>query len=365
MFVNLGLLLLGLGSTGCTGQVKEPRPLPSAATPPPFKDTGLGLPKTSAELRASAAAGIDPYFVTPPDTFSTRGPRCIVRDLLQDKAGAYWLATWQGIVGYDGKVFTNYTLKEGLIRFHVGSLFEDSKGTLWFGTVRGGVYRYDGKAFTLFTTADGLVDNSAGCIAEDKAGNIWFGTEHGVSRYDGKRFTSFTTTDGLSDDYVSAILRDKTGTLWFGTTKGVDRYDGKTFTRFTGPDGVPFQRVASLFEDKAGNVWIGSNAAEAGGKGLCRYDGKQVTEAVTPNFVMYMCQDRQGGLWLAHNDWPANARFSLYRYDGQAFTKLLEQDQPDNPLIFGIMEDHAGDIWFGTTKGVCRYDGHTFDYLQQ
>src|SRR5689334_1073177 len=62
--------------------------------------------------------GIDPYFVESRDTFSVHGPQCIVRDVLQDKNGNIWLASWQGIIKYDGKVFTNYTLKESLIHFH-------------------------------------------------------------------------------------------------------------------------------------------------------------------------------------------------------------------------------------------------------
>src|SRR6187401_2315464 len=63
--------------------------------------------------------------------------------------------------------FTNYTLTEGLIHFHVTTLFEDSKGNIWFGLARGRVYRYDGKVFTLFTTKDGLPHNTTNSIAED------------------------------------------------------------------------------------------------------------------------------------------------------------------------------------------------------
>src|SRR5690349_7167503 len=102
--------------------------------------------------------------------------------MLQDKNGDYWLATWQGIIKYDGKVFTYYTLKEDLIQFHVFSCYEDTKGGLWFGMARGVAYRYDGKAFMLFTKKDGLADNTVTCFAEDKEGNLWLGTEKGIRR---------------------------------------------------------------------------------------------------------------------------------------------------------------------------------------
>jgi ligand-binding sensor domain-containing protein len=365
MITKPHLLLFCFFCSFCNGQVKTNLPKDSSNKPQTITDKGLGLPKTPAELKAFLDAGIDPYFVETKDTFSTHGPQCIVRNLIQDKAGNYWLATWHGIIKYDGKVFTNYTLKEGLIHFHVGSLFEDSKGNIWFGNTRGGVYRYDGKTFTIFTTKNGLPDNTAICMAEDYSGNIWFGTENGVSRYDGKTFSNFTTKDGLCDNYINAVIKDKTGRMWFGTNNGINYYDGKSFTKFTDKDSLPFQKVASLFEDKDGNIWIGSGAKQAGGRGLCRYDGKSVSNFITPHFVMYICQDKKGNLWFAHNEGAANIYFTLYSYDGKSITKIKEQVKPDNPSIFGIIEDKNGNIWFGTIKGVCRYDGKTFTYFTE
>ncbi|MBP6658754.1 MAG: hypothetical protein KA284_12920, partial [Bacteroidia bacterium] len=164
----------------------------------------------------------DHYFIESTDTFSADGPDHIVRDLLQDKNGMFWFASWLGIISYDGKVFTNHTLKSGLIHFHVVSVFEDSKGNLWFGTARGGLYLFDGKEFKLFTTNDGLADNTVLCYAEDRSGRIWMGTEQGLSCYDrnakgSKPFTNYTTAHGLNDNYVGAILCDHSGKLWIGT----------------------------------------------------------------------------------------------------------------------------------------------------
>jgi len=309
-------------------------------------------------------AGVDPYFVESSDTISAHGPQSIVRDVLQDKNGNYWIASWEGIIKYDGKVFTNYTLKNGLIHFHILALFEDSKGNLWFSNVRGGVYRYDGKSFQLFSTKDGLAHNTTMAFAEDKNGNIWFGTENGLCRYDEKTFTTFTIKDGLSDNNINSLLQDNKGMLWIGTAKGINHYDGKTFTNFLDKERLPFQKVASLFEDNSGIIWIGSSAQQAGGKGLCSYDGKTLTELIIPNFVMYIRQDKKGNLLMAFNDYPNSPHFTLFNYDGKLLSKIYEQSEPQkNPAIFGSLEDKSGNIWFGTAKGICRYDGKTFNYF--
>ena len=123
----------------------------------------------------------------------------------------------------------------------------DKTGNLWFGTTGDGVYRYDGNLFTQITVKDGLSNNNISSILEDKNGNIWFGSANGVSRFDGQQFLSIPLTDkkiknSLSGNSVNnnlsatndvlCIMQSKTGKLWFGTSDGVYCYDGKSFSLF-------------------------------------------------------------------------------------------------------------------------------------
>jgi ligand-binding sensor domain-containing protein len=81
-------------------------------------------------------------------------------------------------------------------------IIEDRKGNLWFGGGDRGICRYDGKTFTCFTTKDGLINNNVWSILEDRAGNLWIGTRNtGLSRYDGKYFTSFSENSPFSSIY--------------------------------------------------------------------------------------------------------------------------------------------------------------------
>ncbi|MEO8381323.1 MAG: two-component regulator propeller domain-containing protein [Acidobacteriota bacterium] len=311
-------------------------------------------PKTgTAALPAERLPLGDPQFVESRDIVSIRGPLSITRGVLRDRQGNLWFATWEGIVRYDGKYFTNLTLLKGLRRFHVFSILEDRRGNLWFGTVRGGVYRYDGEFFTLFTVTDGLASNVVSCMAEDQAGNIWFGTDHGVSRYDGRSFTNFTIQDGLSGNAVNVIVRDQAGKLWFGTSGGVSWFDsspahrsgGRPFTEFTNtPGSTLFSGVQSIIEGKNGFIWIGSR------QGLWRYDGKSLTKLRTKP-TSHIFEDQAGNLWLSESD-PARSVMTLSRYDGRSFTEIATSAQ-----IFAIAEDRTGTIWFGTEQGVSRYDG--------
>ncbi len=357
-FLSTSLFL----TTACNGQGnKNSKNDNSDSSTNSYRIIKRVLPNSQAELQSFLDAGIDPYFVDTEDTVSTHGPQCIVRDLMIDKNGSIWLATWMGIIKYDGHVFTNYTLKYGLIKFHVFSCYRDKNENLWFGTARGGIYRYDGKSFKLFTTQDGLPDNTVQCMQDDNEGNIWFGTTNGLSRYDGKGFTNFSKQEGLFSNNISSIIQDKKGKLWFGCNEtkymnrdgGVNCYDGKSFSSFPNKDGKSFQAVLSLFEDSHGNIWIGRM------DGLTRYDGKDLTD-LESRFSYYITQDKTGNIWLSvseppNENHPGLPKQILYKYDGKTFTMILEKNNPGDFQIFGKVADHSGNIWFGTMQGVARY----------
>ena len=46
--------------------------------------------------------------------------------------------------------------------------------------------------FRAINASDGLINSTVQTIFEDSYGFIWLGTLHGLQRYDGKSFTNFT-----------------------------------------------------------------------------------------------------------------------------------------------------------------------------
>lgn len=321
-------------------------------------------PKSSSNtlLPGGAPPVDDPYFAVTTDTVAAFGPRSITRNMLQDKNGNVWFATWQGIMSYDGKQFTNHTLKYGLKKFHMFSLLEDSRGHLWFGSIRGGLYRYDPalsasgkKAFTLFTSIEGLADDMVLCMMEDQAGNVWIGTANGASVYNPttKSFTNYTTADGLCGPEINSMVQDNSGTIWFGTRGGADSdvcyFNKQGFNTFTQKDGSRFTNVRHVLEDKKGNMWIG------GQDGLFQYElASGVLIQRMPNFIGYIYEDSKSNLWLSHGEMESRSmvltRFDTSKSKDIAFERIHSDGQ-----VFGITEDRDGNIWFGTLDGVKRY----------
>ncbi len=71
----------------------------------------------------------------------------MVFDMLQDKEGFIWVGTKGGLNRYDGysfKVFTNDPYNpHSISNNNIRTLFEDSKGRIWAGTLEGGMNVYN------------------------------------------------------------------------------------------------------------------------------------------------------------------------------------------------------------------------------
>ncbi len=332
------------------------------------------------------------YSTPPPKTDTTSyGPESITRNIIQDRKGTIWIAAFDGIFRHDPSAsqpplrsaqesFINITSKVSKARFF--DVLEDRKGNFWFSTIGSGVFHYDpsagqrsdtlragGKSFQHFTTKEGLVNDRVPHIYEDKSGNIWFGTEGGASRWDpsatGKSFQTYKPNGGLpdtdpNDNDINSILEDKTGKFWFATRGHLFTYDGKKFT-IVKHNGESFINTRTIMEDKKGNIWF------SGSTGLWRYDFNTFRN-FTENFTGYVYEDKAGNIWTSSQPgfYTGSDRWALSRYDAKTLssqtptvTDILADYEGYKNMIFGILEDKDGNIWFGALDGVYRYSGKT------
>jgi ligand-binding sensor domain-containing protein/signal transduction histidine kinase len=367
VFINTNVYPAGIPKIVLAGVPKEVTP---------GKDT-FSLPKTVPAIAHPVMAGMPEVVIAKdastkdqnPQNFSYFGKlqglkTGIITCMLQDKSGNLWFGTRGGVSKYDGKFFTNFTVKEGLASNNVISISEDLNGNLWFGTWGEGVSKYDGNFFTHFSIKEGLSNKFVMSILADKRGNLWFGTYGGgvfrLSR-DGKFFTDFTNKEGLAGNVVFSILEDTQGNLWFGTWNGLSKYDGRSFTNYNVKEGLGNNIINSIAEDKKGNLWIGSN------NGVVKYNGKTFTsftenEGLSNNNVRSIIEDNRGDLWFGTGGGGAT-RLSQ---DGNYFTHYTEKEGLSNMNVLSILEDRSGNLWFGTSGGgIARLsrDGRSFTHF--
>lgn len=301
---------------------------------------------------------IDSYFNGHNQIKSEKGPTTITRNVIEASEGTIWLATWEGIIQYNGKEFLNLTNEYDISRYRAFTLLEDRNKNIWIGTVGAGLFRFDGKDFTQFTMKEGLPSNTIGCLTEDANGSIWIGTLKGLSNYNENKFTNYYTPNGGNDDDMNSIIQNSDGSLWIGTRGKLFSFDGIKFTEVNKKDGTGFYNTRTLVKSKNGTNWIG------GQSGLHSYTGNTFYHH-SEKFVGYIYEDRGGNIWVSQSSPDSNINnMSLIKHQTTQLPNRTTQSEiilNEEGQIFGIIEDSSRNIWFGTEKGICKYNHEVFD----
>ncbi|KPK86892.1 MAG: hypothetical protein AMS27_04055 [Bacteroides sp. SM23_62_1] len=243
-------------------------------------------------------------------------------------------------------------------------MFQDSRGIIWLGTQGGGMIRFEGKEFHSYTTNDGLFSNSVRAFAEDRHGNIWIGTDDGLNLFNGISISGFKNIPELYGDPILCILEDKQGDIWIGTrSSGLLRIrqikkDTLITERYDSDNGLSSDFIFSLYEDTRGRIWAGTY-----GQGiniLTPRDTSIVIETLLPQInipatrIICMEEDASGNMWVGSID--AGAFCIMNEGEGTGKIKSLSESVSlKNEVIWSILADSKGNLWFGTgTKGAIK-----------
>jgi len=271
--------------------------------------------------------------------------------------------------------FEHISIDQGLSESTVRSIWQDSKGFMWFGT-GDGLNRYDGYKFTIYKRnpkePNSISHNMIWSIFEDSDSILWIGTDLGLNRFDYKidQFTRYihdpADTTTISHNSIRAIFEDHLGNLWIGTNGGLNRFDRETnqFTRyFSSPDdttSLSSSRIRSLFEDRSGDLWIGTYRGfnkfdRETGKFTRYYTHPDDTTRASLNIIRTIVEDRNGIFWIGTNHGlhtfnPKIEQFNHYFNDPADNFSICSNS------IRSVIRDSTGDLWIGTTAGLNRFD---------
>ncbi len=294
-----------------------------------------------------------------------------VMGIKQDANGNYWLATDGGGIiklNFEGgkPVITNYTTEEGLVSNYLTTLSigKAANESIWIATIKDGIVEFDGEHFINFKESDGLQLNRVQSILVDSKGFVWCGTASGICKYDGVRFISFPNSKlMINEDGVKAIIEDSNGTLWFGTSGALAKYKGDGFvTTYDEVEGLYDKDVNAVAEGPQGNIWIGTN-----GGGIYKYN-VHTEDSIPIKFLLddsllssntinsLIFQDERNliaGTDKGFDKITFDESFQIINVKNYDATDgFIGVECNDNALF----RDNQGNIWFGTVKGVTRYN---------
>ena len=150
----------------------------------------------------------------------------------------------------------SYTQRDGLGQDSVDSVSVARDGSVWAGTLSGGVSIFRDGRFKTYTAADGLRSNTISSILETSDGAMWFATPEGLSSLKDGRWVSFTTEQGLPSNDVNCLLEDSAGILWIGTTAGLAFRRDKQIQVSGGAPASLHEQILGIADDKLGSLWV-------------------------------------------------------------------------------------------------------------
>ncbi|MCG8460619.1 MAG: hypothetical protein MI919_30425, partial [Holophagales bacterium] len=190
-------------------------------------------------------------------------PSAGLTQALQTRDGYLWLATFDGLVRYDGARFEIFRSDEypALRSNRVGLLEEDRHGTLWIWMDQGLIVRYrDGRFTACGPIADGIscalpnTEARGFSLHEDPEGAIWLFWQGQVFRTDSVSSAPRKIGELPVVERILEVVSDARGRLWIVTVDRlwVGRWKGSERPGFRQVD----RGVEDLGVDEQGTVWI-------------------------------------------------------------------------------------------------------------
>jgi ligand-binding sensor domain-containing protein len=243
--------------------------------------------------------------------------------------------------------------------------------------------------WSALTRFDGLPSDNVKAIAEDAQGILWFGTDNGLARYDGRNIVAAPGAATLPSQHILVLQLDARGDLWIGTDNGAARWRNERFEVLAETRGHAVTRIdtseqgAVMLATAQGPVFYCQeqkndrvrSAAMAGQQLLITKldDGglsfsKENTLKRLPVEIgaVTTIYDVAGELWVGTSKRGA----FLLKHEKNA-AKLIEHLTFENTAgglranhIQTIFRDREGVVWFGTARGVSRYDRDSFRAAQ-
>ncbi len=238
----------------------------------------------------------------------------------------------------------------------VNSLFVDNSLMLWIGTESDGLYILDlinAKIIKHIDFQDELMNNISSidgfgyykCVGT-KNGLLVFNTEKNTFNYE-----KITTVEGLPHNYINQVLCDIHENIWVVTpTNFLAKYSLTakkiTLNKINVND---ILKINGICFDNKNQTWIATY-----GNGIFKIDtavyNYTASNGLFSDYTYSIASDENGIIWVGHRQGISSVKGNVIR----TFSKNIGLFADCNPT--SITVDKKGSVWFGTTKGVLRYD---------
>ena len=153
----------------------------------------------------------------------------------------------------------------------------------------------------------------------------------------------YDATNGLPTSDANFILGSSDGYVWIGGYSGIIRYDGTTFERLDTSDGLTSGR--GIFEDSRGRIWIATND-----NGVVVLDGNErihftYKEGLPSSSIRIFAEDKEGNIYIGTTAGVCYA-------DPDMVLHVIDDERINDERVLKLESDSEGTIYGQTSNGI-------------
>ncbi len=304
--------------------------------------------------------------------------------------------------------FHYLTVDEGLSHTDANDIVQDKQGYIWIATYFG-IDRYDGYAIKKYYNRNVPLNNAfknrVRCICADETGNIWLSTENGLQCFDSRseKYIDFDVTKGSTlyfeklckpagdllfglagrqlklfsisggsmkeqwlippqDVWFSDMTFDQNGLLYLSSNKGMWILDkNKKFTHLS-ITGVPDQDLSQIYFDNRNNLLTANCNTVFLTKRLPQTSGREPVQQnqLVKSFVITTGRCVRGLIEQGQSDYWISTISDLYRLDTnmnliQVVNNKSSSQSLNSHSIAKVFIDRSACLWVCTFGGGVNY----------
>jgi signal transduction histidine kinase/ligand-binding sensor domain-containing protein len=281
-----------------------------------------------------------------------------VRAVVQDKNGVMWFGTDGGLARYDGRRVQSVAL-QGVNSERILALKIADDGAIWIGTNAGALRFLNGK----YELVNETLGKSIVSIIILNNGKII------LASADGQLFECSQSEKLLSvrtllpqqifaqnlakKERVTSVIAEGNGFLLGTEGRSLIKVENDAANEFFSRPRPFF--INDLLRDRKGDLWLGGQTKpEDSGFYLSTDIARPVKIGVEIGTVTALGEDANGDIWVG------TLERGVFQFRGAVQINHFTFENTAGGLrsnkVNTIFADREGVIWFGTDKGVCRFD---------
>jgi signal transduction histidine kinase/ligand-binding sensor domain-containing protein/ActR/RegA family two-component response regulator len=283
-----------------------------------------------------------------------------VRSITQTRDGYVWLASFDGMVRFDGVQATlvNGKNTHGLPLIpKAGKVFADSKGRLWAASTDGKVFSFDQVSWREYRGDQGWPGFVVEGITENAAGRLVFSGDKSLVEFVGGRFVPMTTPEFPAKfrPPLKAVF-DRQGKLWLTSPSHIWREDAGHWTEVYSPSSAGGQ-LRGVTPARDSGLWVATSQE------LRKYvtDATPVKTLARPDDFqrddLELLEDFHGNLWAG----SVTNGLRIWMHDGRLVSVGTGTDSL-SPQVLSLFEDRERNVLVGTNgAGLARFKPRPFN----